>query len=125
MLAWDPKIVILDEPTIGQDYRQKERLRQFILQLRRQGKTIIIVTHDVEFVAECSPSIILMREGRIVAMGEAKEILTNEILVNQASVALPEITKIFKGLEDLGFPSKVIDVYEAADILYKRLGEQT
>ena len=124
VLAWDPKIVILDEPTIGQDYRQKERLRQFIVQLNRQGKTVIIVTHDVEFVAECNPTIMLMRQGRIIATGEAREILTNETLVNQASVALPEITKIFKGLEDFGFPRKVIDVYEAADILYERLGGQ-
>jgi len=121
VLAWDPTIVILDEPTIGQDYRQKERLRQFILQLGRQGKTVIIVTHDVEFVAECSPYVMLMREGRIIAAGEAKEILTDETLVTQASVALPEITKVFKGLKDLGFPSRIIDVYEAADILYERL----
>ena len=122
VLAWNPKIVILDEPTIGQDHRQKERLRQFILQLNRQGKTVIIVTHDVEFVAECGPRIMLMRQGRIIATGEAKEILTNENLVNQASVALPEITKIFKGLADLGLPGNVIDVYEAADILCERLG---
>jgi len=62
-----------------------------------------------------------MREGRIIAAGEAKEILTDETLVTQASVALPEITKVFKGLKDLGFPSRIIDVYEAADILYERL----
>jgi len=121
VLAWDPKIIILDEPTIGQDYGQKERLRQFLLQLNRQGKTVIIVTHDVEFVADCSPDIILMRQGRIIATGEVKEILTDENLVNQASVALPEITKIFKGLENLGFPSDIIDVYEATNILYEKL----
>jgi len=124
VLAWDPKIVILDEPTIGQDHGQKERLRQFIMQLNRQGKTIIIVTHDVEFVAECSPDIILMKQGKIIATGEAKDVLTNEKLVSQASVALPEVTKILKGLEDFGFPSDVIDVYEAADVLYERLSDR-
>ncbi|MEM3704101.1 MAG: ABC transporter ATP-binding protein, partial [Candidatus Bathyarchaeia archaeon] len=55
VLAWDPKILILDEPTIGQDYQQKEKLRQFILQMKSQKKTVVIVTHDVEFVAECGP----------------------------------------------------------------------
>src|SRR5512136_859587 len=69
VLAWDPKILILDEPTIGQDYEQKEKLRQFILQMRTQEKTVIIVTHDVEFVAECSHRVLLMREGRILADG--------------------------------------------------------
>src|SRR5512136_1238690 len=69
VLAWDPKILVLDEPTIGQDYQQKEKLRQFIMQMKTQEKTVIIVTHDVEFVAECSPRVLLMREGRILADG--------------------------------------------------------
>ena len=123
VLAWDPSIIILDEPTIGQDYRQKERLRQFIMQLNQQGKTIIIVTHDVEFVAECSPKILLMREGKIIAEGEAREILTDEPLLYQASISMPEIAKIFKKLSALGLPSKVIDLYEAANILYERLSD--
>ena len=123
VLAWDPSIIILDEPTIGQDYRQKERLRQFIMQLNQQGKTIIIVTHDVEFVAECGPKILLMREGKIIAEGEAREILTDESLLYQASISMPEIAKIFKNLSVLGLPSKVIDVYEAANILYERLSD--
>jgi len=121
VLAWDPKIIILDEPTIGQDYMQKEKLRQFILQLNQQGKTIIVVTHDVEFVAECNPRTILMKQGKIIASGEAEEILTNEDLVREAYVALPEIAKLFKCLEEYGFPRNVIDVYEAADLIYKRL----
>jgi len=123
VLAWDPSIIILDEPTIGQDYRQKERLRQFIMQLNQQGKTIIIVTHDVEFVAECSPKILLMRKGKIIAEGDAKEVLTDELLLNQASISMPEIAKIFKNLRAFGLPSKVIDVYEAANILYERLSD--
>ncbi|RLI46598.1 ABC transporter ATP-binding protein [Candidatus Bathyarchaeota archaeon] len=123
VLAWDPSIIILDEPTIGQDYRQKERLRQFIMQLNQQGKTIIIVTHDVEFVAECSPKILLMRKGKIIAEGDAKEVLTDELLLNQASISMPEIAKIFKNLREFGLPSKVIDVYEAVNILYERLSD--
>jgi len=70
VLAWNPKILILDEPTIGQDHQQKEKLRQFILQMQTQEKTVIIVTHDVEFVAECNPRILLMRDGKIVADGD-------------------------------------------------------
>ncbi|MCJ7713344.1 energy-coupling factor ABC transporter ATP-binding protein, partial [Candidatus Bathyarchaeota archaeon] len=77
VLAWNPKTLILDEPTIGQDYRQKENLRQFIIQMQTQKKTVVIVTHDVEFVAECNPRVLLMKDGTIVADGEGKEILTN------------------------------------------------
>jgi energy-coupling factor transport system ATP-binding protein len=118
VLAWDPKVVVLDEPTIGQDYEQKERLRQFIVQLNTQGKTVIVVTHDVEFVADCSPRVILMAEGKIIADGDAKKILTDEKLVFKASIVPPQITQIFHGLEDFKMPRDVIDVQEASKTLY-------
>jgi energy-coupling factor transport system ATP-binding protein len=118
VLAWDPKVVVLDEPTIGQDYEQKEKLRQFIVQLNAQGKTVVVVTHDVEFVADCSPRVVLMAEGKIVADGDAKEILTDKELAYKASIIPPQITQIFQGLADFGVPTDVIDVQEASKILY-------
>jgi energy-coupling factor transport system ATP-binding protein len=104
VLAWDPKVLVLDEPTIGQDHQQKENLRQFIMQLQSQGKTIVTVTHDVEFVAECNPRVVLMRQGKIVADGEGKNILTDPQLLEQASIVLPQIAQIFTRLEGLGLP---------------------
>jgi len=117
VLAWDPKVVILDEPTIGQDHQQKEKLRQFIVQMNAQGKTVVIVTHDVEFVAECNPRVMLMNGGKITADGEAKKILTDTELVAQASIVPPQITQIFLGLIDLGLPTDLIDVSEARKVL--------
>jgi energy-coupling factor transport system ATP-binding protein len=122
VLAWDPKILILDEPTIGQDYQQKERLRQFIMQMKTQGRTIIIVTHDVEFVAECNPTVLLMKEGEIIAVGEAKEVLTNPTMLTTASIVPPQISQIFLQLTEYGLPKDVIDVYEARKILLDFLG---
>ncbi|MEM3010965.1 MAG: ABC transporter ATP-binding protein [Candidatus Bathyarchaeia archaeon] len=119
VLAWDPKVLILDEPTIGQDYQQKEKLRQFILQMKAQEKTVVIVTHDVEFVAECNPRVVLMRDGKIVADGEARKILTNPEILEQASIVPPQIAQIFINLSDMGFPKDIIDVYEAREILLK------
>jgi energy-coupling factor transport system ATP-binding protein len=125
VLAWNPKILILDEPTIGQDYQQKEKLRQFILQMRTQDKTVIIVTHDVEFVAECSPRVLLMRRGEITADGEAKEILTDEAVLNSSSIVPPQIAEIFlelrKEAPEAKLPKNVIDIYQARQILLERL----
>jgi len=121
VLAWNPKILILDEPTIGQDYQQKEKLRQFILQMKTQRKTIIIVTHDVEFVAECNPRVLLMLEGKIVADGEARKVLTNPEILTQASIVPPQVAQIFLQLPDLELPKNVIDIYEAQGILLKIL----
>jgi len=124
VLAWDPEILILDEPTIGQDYRQKENLRQFILQMTAQGKTIIVVTHDVEFVAECNPRVLLMRGGKIVADGEARKVLTDLEILTLASIIPPQVTQIFLHLSDMGFPKEVIDLYEAKEFLLKTLGRK-
>jgi cobalt transport protein ATP-binding subunit len=121
VLAWDPKALILDEPTIGQDYQQKEKLRQFIVQMQTQGKTIVIVTHDVEFVAECNSRVLLMKEGRIIADGESREILTDPEVLAQSSIVLPQIAQIFARLSSLGLPKDVIDVYEAKKIILEAL----
>jgi cobalt transport protein ATP-binding subunit len=121
ILAWDPHVIILDEPTIGQDHQQKEKLQQFIMQLNAQKKTVVVVTHDVEFVAECNPQVILMSQGKILAKGIAEEVLTNPKLVAQASIVPPQITQIFLKLADLGLPTDVIDVHEATKLLLDRL----
>jgi len=122
VLAWDPEVVVLDEPTIGQDYAQKERLRHFLMQLRTQSKTTIIVTHDVEFVAECKPRVVLMARGKIVADGPIRKIMTDEEALRQASVSPPEITKAFSMLSSYGLPRGVLGVDEAADMLVRLRG---
>jgi energy-coupling factor transport system ATP-binding protein len=117
VLAWNPKTLILDEPTIGQDHRQKENLRQFIVQMQTQQKTVVIVTHDVEFVAECNPRVLLMKNGKIVADGKGTEILTNQEILTQSSIVLPQIAQIFHNLAHFGLPKNIIDLYEAKNIL--------
>ena len=119
VLAWDPETLVLDEPTIGQDHEQKEKLRQFILQMQTQGKTVVAVTHDVEFVAECNPRVVLMKEGKIVADGIGNDILTDPVLLEQASIVLPQIAQVFTKLSVLGLPKNIIDIYEAKQIILK------
>jgi energy-coupling factor transport system ATP-binding protein len=119
VLAWDPQMLILDEPTIGQDHEQKEKLRQFIMQMQTQKKTVVIVTHDVEFVAECNPRVVLMKEGKIVADGLGKDILTDPALLELSSIVLPQIAQIFLKLSPLGLPKDIIDIYEAKEIILK------
>jgi energy-coupling factor transport system ATP-binding protein len=89
--------------------------------MKAQRKTIIIVTHDVEFVAECNPRVLLMLDGKIVADGEARKVLTNPEILTQASIVPPQIAQIFLQLSDLELPKNVIDIYEAQEILLKTL----
>jgi len=117
VLVFDPDYLILDEPTIGQDYAQKERLRQFVVQLNQQGKAVVIVTHDVEFVAQCRPRVVLMSHGRIIADQRAEEVLASEELISQASLVMPQIARLFSLLTDLDFPRNVLDEYEAKQLI--------
>jgi len=123
VLAWEPDYLVLDEPTIGQDYQQKERLRNFILQLNSQGRAVVMVTHDVEFVAECNPKVVLMSKGRILAEGAADEILSDDGLINRASLVKPQMAKLFGELGRFGFPRGVVDVHRARMLLEEKLSE--
>jgi energy-coupling factor transport system ATP-binding protein len=117
VLAWDPKYIILDEPTIGQDHEQKNKLGSFIKQLNSQGKTVIIVTHDVEFVAETKPKIVVLSRGKIIATGSCANILTDKKLLDEASLLMPQISKLFKKISKLRVKQKIIDVFVAKKIL--------
>jgi len=121
ILVWDPKHIIMDEPTIGQDYLQKDRLRNFIVQLVSQGKTIVTVTHDVEFVAECKPRVVLLSRGRIIGDGPAVKILTDASLVEKASLVMPQISSLMNRLADLSPPAGIIDAYSAREFLAAKL----
>ena len=123
ILAWEPDYLVLDEPTIGQDYQQKERLRNFILQLYSQGKAVVMITHDVEFVAESNPKVILLSNGRIVAQGDADRILSKDELVQKASLVRPQMSRLFGGLKKYGLPGDVVDVHRARILLEDKLRE--
>jgi energy-coupling factor transport system ATP-binding protein len=94
VLCYGPTIVILDEPTTGQDNRQKERLASLLKKLNEEGKTVIVVTHDMEFVADYIPRTILLSAGRVLADGSTKEILTKKDLLAKASLVPPQLVEI-------------------------------
>jgi len=125
ILVWDPKHVIMDEPTIGQDYLQKDRLRNFIVKLVSQNKTVVIVTHDVEFVAECKPRVVLMSKGKIIADGPAESILTDEAAVEEASLVLPQMSQLVESVRTFRAPHNIIDVYSARKFIGDALKERT
>jgi len=123
VLVWNPKHIVLDEPTIGQDYQQKDRLRNFIVQLNTQQKTVVVVTHDVEFIAECRPRVVLLSGGRIIADGKAEEILTDKALTERASLIRPQISLLFSSVADL--PRDVIDVFSAKAVINSAVRRRT
>jgi energy-coupling factor transport system ATP-binding protein len=74
ILAMETPVVVLDEPTTGQDARGVERVQRIVRELAAAGRTVIAISHDMRFVAETFARVIVMRDGRIVLDGPPEEI---------------------------------------------------
>ncbi len=121
VLAWNPEILILDEPTIGQDALLKSNLKQLIQALHQEGKTVIMISHDVEFVAELKPRVILMHKAKVIADGPAEKLLTDPTIVSAASLVVPQISQLLAGFD--GKKHEVLDVDEAVSLIQgKKVG---
>ncbi len=88
-LVKDASIVLLDEPTRGLDYAAKHRLAEVIAELQSEGKTLILASHDIEFVALVANRIVVLQDGQIVTQGSPADILSHEgKLPTQVAAAL-------------------------------------
>lgn len=99
----DVEILVFDEPTLGQDAREIESFINLINEERKKNKTIIIITHNIEFTYDYIPRTILMSDGQIIADGPTHHILSNDLLVNKSSLVLPQAQQISLALQDSGF----------------------
>jgi len=98
ILAWDPEVVILDEPTVGQDSIQKEKLAGTIGMLASSGKTVVVVSHDIEFLWPIQPRVVVMKAGRVLGDGPASELMQDRGLLDSARVAQPQLVEFFERL---------------------------
>jgi energy-coupling factor transport system ATP-binding protein len=94
VLAYDPEIIVLDEPTAGQDHLQKEKISEIIHLLRLMGKTVVIVTHDVEFVTEHVDRVAVMAGGKILAVGPPQRVLCDPRLLREARLVAPQLIRL-------------------------------
>lgn len=107
ILSLRPKVIIVDEPTTGQDYRQSREVMDFLEMLNTTaGHTIIVITHDMEIVAEYAQRVIAMTAGRILLDGPTREVLTSTDVIRQADLMPPLVTQLAQGLADDRFSGR-------------------
>ena len=94
MLVMNPKILILDEPTAGQDYYHYTEIMEFLKSLNDQGVTIIMITHDMHLMLEYTPHAIVIHGGEKIGDASAVEILTNEEIANKASLKITSLYEL-------------------------------
>jgi energy-coupling factor transport system ATP-binding protein len=98
VIAMDTPIVIFDEPTTGQDAVNVARIAHVIAELRREGKTVITITHDIDFCAENFERVIALSNGQILLDGPAREVLGEDEILAQTYVDPPQLTRLGKKL---------------------------
>lgn len=89
VVAMNPEVIILDEPTIAQDDKGREIIRTVIDKMHEEGKLVIAILHDMDFVEECFERIIVMAKGEILADGTAQEVFVEDDVLQKARVMRP------------------------------------
>ncbi len=104
VLAWEPDFLVLDEPTIGQDRINKERIESLVRFLASKRKGIIIISHDVEFLWNLQPRVIAMSNGSILADGKASHIFSNKRIIHKTRIVMPQLLELSTLLETVSNP---------------------
>lgn len=98
IISMDTDIVIFDEPTTGQDAVNIARISNVIAELRKRGKTVITITHDIDFCAENFERVIALSQGKILLDGKADDVFGQEEILATTYVDAPQLTRLGKRL---------------------------
>ena len=119
ILASNPEILILDEPTVGLDPRGKKELLTLLNKIHKEThKTIIIITHDMNVVANYSKRTIVLNQGNIVFDGTPKDLFNNKVCLKEYNLDLPYISKVAETLKEKGMivyqsiPLNITELYD-------------
>ena len=109
VLAMDTDVLILDEPTIAQDWKGRQIIGSIIRSLSGRGKLVIAILHDMDFVAENFERVIIMAHGQVLADGTAKEVFAQEEVLKKARLQKPYVMQLS---EALGYEKSYLTVEE-------------
>ena len=118
--AMRPRILILDEPTTGLDWRGARELMAMIASLHARGHTILLITHDMRLVAEYVPEMLVMHQGRVLARGPTHQVLGHDEALTRAQLVPPQITQLGRAV--LAGDRQVVLTVPAFCEAYTRLG---
>ena len=124
VLAMEPEVLILDEPTAGLDPNGRDSILQEIKLLHEKyGKTVILVSHSMEDIAKLVDRIIVMNKGKCVLSGSPREVFKQSDMLNEIGLGIPQITALVKQLRSKGMDIRddCLTVQEAKEEILKYL----
>ena len=124
ILAMDADIYVIDEPTSQLDPEGTENIFSIIRSLKEQKKTVILVEHKIELMAEYADEILVIDSGKIIKSGPAREVLSDYSLT-QRQVALPQTVLFGHAMAEAGFPLPALPITLDEAEAYVRKGEET
>lgn len=107
VLAMRTPVVIFDEPTMGQDNQGIRRVGEAVETLKREGRTVLTITHDIDFCGEHFDRVVVLAEGKVLADGPAPEILGQTALLASTNVEPPQLVRLAQAL---GMPDNPLTV---------------
>ena len=111
-LVMQPEILLLDEPTAGQDLRHYTEFMEFVQRIHERGTTVIIVTHDMHLALEHARRVVVMHDGRIIADDTPEAVLADKAITATASLVPTSLQEL---AEDAGLPESFVQAVIAAD----------
>ena len=115
ILALDPDIIIFDEPTVGFDPASAKELMNLIVSMHQLGKTIIVITHDMDLVNEYAKKVIMMEKGKVVFEGTPSELFIHSL--NNDCLDIPKVVKLAIALKDKGIDIDVNQIHGIDDLV--------
>ena len=105
VLAMNPKVLILDEPTAGLDPKGRDRILGQIQEYQQDQKnTVLIVSHSMEDVAKFAKKVLVMNQSKVFMYDDTEKVFEHASEIEQMGLAVPQVTKIFMRLADMGYP---------------------
>ncbi len=125
VIAMGSPVLVVDEPTTGLDLRGSLSIMELLRQWNADGRTIIIITHDMQIVAEYAQHTVVMAQGRVLADGPTRHVLTDQAVLAQAFLKAPQITRLAQSLNGrFGLPRDVLTVKGFYAALKERLNQR-
>ena len=119
VLALEPKVLILDEPTVALDYKSREEIMTMVKKLKDElNMTIVLISHNMNYVLEYADKVFVLKNGKINFEGTVEELFADETLLKENSLEQPELLKFYNNLQENNikldvFPRKYEDLIDA------------
>lgn len=112
VLTLNPRVLVVDEPTTGQDYKRAKTIMEMARHLNERGKTIIIISHNMDLIAEYCDRVVVFLDGKILLEGTPEEVFTQSEKILESSIRPPQISRIAQSLGGL-LPREILTVPQA------------